>query len=156
MFKPSRHLRAVAMLGVAAALAVGGVAAAQDDSQGQGNPEGHGTRPAGPPPGGPGMIPKGLTYAQFHVLKKNGEAEVIRLDQGKITAIDASSVTLEANDGSSVTVALDEDTEVITGPGDRDAAVDDLSVGQQVGVCGPEGEAAKSVMVAPKKPTMRG
>jgi hypothetical protein len=156
MFKPSRHLRAVAMLGVAAALAVGGVAVAQDDSPGQGSSKGNGARPAGPPPGGPGMLPKGLTYAQFHVLKKNGEAEVIRLDQGKITAIDAGSVTLEANDGSSVTVALDADTEVITGPDDHDAAVDDLSVGQQVSVCGPEGEAAKSIMAAPKKPPMKG
>jgi hypothetical protein len=144
------------MLGIAAALAVGGVAVAQDDSPGQGSSKGNGARPAGPPPGGPGMIPKGLTYAQFHVLKKNGEAEVIRLDQGKITAIDASSVTLEANDGSSVTVTLDGDTEVIAGPGDRDATVDDLSVGQQVSVCGPEGEAAKSIMVAPKKPPMKG
>jgi hypothetical protein len=144
------------MLGVAAALAVGGVAAAQDDSQGQGNTGTNGTRPAGPPPGGPGMLTKGLTYAQFHVLKKNGESEVIRLDQGKITAIDASSVTLAANDGSSVTVALDADTEVVTSPGDRDATVEDLSVGQEVGVCGPEGEAAKSIMVAPKKPPMKG
>lgn len=156
MLKASRHLRSVAMLGVAAALAVGGVAAAQSDSQGPGNGQGNGGRPAGPPPGGPGMIPKGLTYAQFHVVKKDGSSEVIRLDQGKITAIDDSSVTLEEQDGSSVTVAIDADTEVMTGPGDRDATVDDLSVGQRVSVCGPEGEAAKAIMVAPKKPPMKG
>jgi hypothetical protein len=156
MFKPSRYLRTIAMLGVASALAVGGVAAAQGDSQAQNDSQGNGTRPAGPPPGGMGMIPKGLTYAQFHVQKKNGESAVIRLDQGKITAIDDSSVTLEENDGSSVTVAIDEATEVMAGPGKEDATVDDLSVGQQVSACGPEGEAAKSIMVAPPKPAMKG
>lgn len=162
MFKASRHLRSVVTLGVAAALAVGGVAVAQGGPQGPGNSQENGGRPLGPPqggpggPGGPGMIPKGLTYAQFHVVKKDGSSGVIRLDQGKIAAIDSDAVTLEENDGSSVTIALDEETEVVTGPGVDDVGVDDLSVGQRVSVCGPEGEAAKAIMVAPKKPPVRG
>jgi hypothetical protein len=153
MFKAARkQMRMVAMLGVASALAVGGVAAAQGDSQG-GSPGSQGSgHPAGPPPLGPPM--KGLTYAEFHV-QKDGKAETIRLDQGKITAVDDSSITLSENDGSTVTVAVDADTKVIGKPGEE-ATLDDLSVGQQVSVCGPEGGSAKSIMVAPAKGDMKG
>ena len=91
---------------------------------------------------------KGVTYAEFHVYK-DGQSQVIRLDQGKITAVDSSSITLSESDGSSVTIALDEDTKVLAGPG-NDSTVDDLSVGQRVIVCGPEGGAAKTVIVPPK------
>jgi hypothetical protein len=151
---PSRRIRAIAMLGVVAALAIGGVAAAKGDSgSGSGGPQ-QGAKPLGPPPGAPGLPMKGLTYAEFHV-QKDGQALTIRLDQGKITAIDESSITLSENDGSSVTIAIDEDTEVLAGPG-KDATVDDLAVGQQVGVCGPEGGTAKSIMVPPKKGEMKG
>jgi len=155
MFKSAKDkFQTVAMVGVIAALAIGGVAAAQDDSQGgsqgsQGSGAGH---PAGPPPMGPPM--KGLTYAEFHV-QKNGQAQTIRLDQGKITAVDDSSITLSENDGSEVTIAVDADTEVIGKPGEE-ATLDDLSVGQQVSVCGPEGGTAKSVMVAPAKGELKG
>jgi hypothetical protein len=146
----SRHVRSIATIGVAAALAVGGVAAAQGESHsGPGN--GQGSRPAPPP-----MVPpmKGLTYAQFHV-QKNGQEQVIRVDQGKITAVDDSSITLSENDGSSVTIALDEDTKVLAGPG-RDSTVDDLSVGQAVTVCSPEGGTAKTIVAAPKRGEMKG
>jgi len=154
MFDSARkHLRSIATIGVAAALAVGGVAVAQGESNsGSGNGQAQGGRPAPPPPMGPPM--KGLTYAQFHV-QKNGQEQVIRLDQGKITAVDDSSITLSENDGSSVTVAVDEDTEVLAGPG-REETIDDLAAGQQVSVCGPEGGTAKSIMVAPKKGEMQG
>lgn len=138
------RFRAVATLGVAAALALGGVAVAQGDSQ-AGSLGGQGARPAGPPPGLP---MKGLTYAELHV-QRDGQAQTIRLDQGKIATVDASSITLTENDGGSVTIALDENTKVMTRPGE-DATVDDLEAGQLVLVCGPEGGAAKSVMVLPK------
>jgi hypothetical protein len=97
---------------------------------------------------------KGLTYAEFHV-QKDGQAQVIRLDQGKIVAVDSSSITLSENDGSSVTVALDGDTKVLAKPGEK-STVADLSVGQQVVVCGPEGGAAKTVMAPPKPGQMKG
>ena len=141
-----KRARAAALLGAFAALALAGVATAQSDSHGQGG------RPPGPPPLGAPM--KGLTYAEFHVQTKSGEAKTIRLDEGKIVAVDSSSITLSENDGSEVTIALDEDTEVIGRPGEE-SSVDDLAVGQQVAVCGPEGGTAKTVMVAPKKGDMR-
>ncbi len=145
-----KRARAIALLGVVAALALAGVATAQSGpsgSNGSGQ-EHHAGRHGGPPPLGPGM--KGLTYAQFHVQGKAGEAQVIRLDQGKITAVDGSSITVEENDGSEVTIALGEDTKVVAGPG-AETSVGDLSTGELVAVCGPEGEAAKTVMVLPKK-----
>jgi hypothetical protein len=145
-----RHVRSIATIGVASALVVGGVAAAQGDSQGGG--DGQQARLAPPPMMGPLM--KGLTYAELHV-QKNGQEQVIRLDQGKITAVDDSSITLSENDGSSVTIALDEDTEVLAGPG-HDSSVGDLSVGQTVVVCAPEGAAAKTVIVPPKRGEMKG
>jgi hypothetical protein len=154
MFNSDRkHLRAIATLGVASALALGGVAAAQGTSQ-TGAPGGQGAagHPGGPPPIGPSM--KGMTYAEFHV-QRNGQSEVIRLDQGKITAVDSTSITLSENDGSSVTIALDDETKVLGKPGEE-STVADLSVGQTVIVCGPEGGAAKTVMVPPKPGQMKG
>jgi hypothetical protein len=154
MFDSARkHVRTIATIGVAAALAVGGVAAAQGESQsGADNGQAQGARPGPPPMMGPPM--KGLTYAQFHV-QKNGQEQVIRLDQGKITAVDDSSIALSENDGSSVTIALDEDTKVLAGPG-HDSGVEDLSVGQTVVVCAPEGGTAKTVIVPPKRGEMKG
>jgi hypothetical protein len=152
MFKSvGKRARAVAVLGVVAVLALAGVAAAQGGSSGSGGGSHNGPqggRHAGPPPLGAGM--KGLTYAQFHVQDKEGEAQVIRLDEGKITAVDSSSITLEENDGSEVTIALGEDTKVVGKPG-AESSVEDLKTGQRVAVCGPEGGTAKTVMVAPKK-----
>ncbi len=147
-----KRVRAIALLGVVAALALAGVATAQSGPSGSTGPESgqghHAGRHGGPPPLGPGM--KGLTYAQFHVQNKEGEAQVIRLDEGKVTAVDSSSITVEENDGSKVTVALGEDTKVVAKPG-AETTVGDLSTGELVAVSGPEGEAAKVVMVLPKK-----
>jgi len=150
MFRVARiRARSVATIGVAAALVVGGVAVAQNNSNGgsEGGQSKAGKRPP-PPMMGPPL--RGLTYGELHVRTKDGDAEVIRLDQGKIVSVDQSSITLEENDGNEVTVAIDEDTEVHAGPR-RNASVDDLSEGQRVLVSGPEGEAAKAVIVPPKK-----
>ena len=152
MFQSARkHMRTVAMLGVAAALVVGGVAAAQGDSQSGSQNSGReaGKRPPGPPPMmGIGM--KGLTYAELHVLDKSGEAQTIRIDQGKVKSVSESSITLTANDDSEVTVTVDADTKVLGKPGEQ-TSIGNLEAGQQVSVSGPEGEAAKAIMVLPKK-----
>jgi len=145
-----KHARTVATLGVAAALVVGGVAVAQG---GSGGGQGQSGPPKGlrmPPPGGPlgGPAGKDLTYAQLH-LQRNGEAQVIRLDNGKVTAVGDTSITLEENDGSEVKIAVDESTKVLAGPG-RETSVSDLETGQQVVVCGPEGGTAKTIVLPPK------
>jgi hypothetical protein len=150
----TKRARTVATLGVAAALVVGGVAVAQGGSGGSSG-NGHAGAPKGkrmpPPPGGPlgGPAGKDLTYAQLHV-QRNGEAQVIRLDSGKITAVGDTSITVEENDGNEVTIAVDDGTKVLAGPG-HDSSVSDLKTGQQVVVCGPEGGTAKAIMVPPKR-----
>jgi hypothetical protein len=150
-----KHIRSIATIGVASALAVGGVAVAQGGSHGAGSHH-RGGPPSGkrmpPPPGGP--MGKDLTYAQFHV-QRNGQGAVVRIDQGKITAVDDSSITLTENDGSSVTVPLDSNTKVMAGPG-RNTSVSDLKVGQKVLVCGPDGGTAKTIVVPPKRGSHRG
>jgi hypothetical protein len=159
MFKAARkHLSSIAMLAVAGALVVGGVAAAQggdgDGSwQAQGQGAGKGGKPGGPPPGG---IPfKGLTYGELHVQTKAGEEKVIRLDQGKISSVSADSITVTENDGNDVTIAVDEDTKVLGKPG-AETALADLEGGQQVTVTGPSGGAAETIMVMPRKGELKG
>lgn len=146
MFEAARrHLRSIAMIGVAAALVVGGVAAAQGGSNG----DGQGKRPPGPPPMmGIGM--KGLTYAELHVRNKQGESETIRLDQGKVKTTAADSITITENDGNEVTIPVDDETQILGEPG-REMTLADLEAGQLVNVSAPEGEPAKAIMAMPKK-----
>lgn len=146
------QLRSVAMLAVAGALVVGGVAVAQDDSSGtsQGSQQaGKKARSPGSPSGGMMMPLKGLTYGEFHVRTKSGEDKVIRVDQGKVSAVSESSITVTENDGNDVTIALDEDTEVVGKPG-AEVELADLE-GQQVTVSGESGAAADVVAAVPKK-----
>jgi hypothetical protein len=146
MFQAARkQIRTIATLAVAAALVVAGVATAQGGSGASGHHAGH---PKGPPPMGLPM--KGLTYAELHVLNKQGEAETVRIDQGKVKSVSSDSITVTENDGSEVTVPVDEGTKVRGKPG-AETTLDDLEVGQMVSVCAPEGEAAKAIMVLPKK-----
>jgi hypothetical protein len=155
MFQSARkHMRSVAMLGVAGALVVGGVAAAQGDSQSgsQNSVQEAGKRPPGPPPA-MGIAMQGLTYAELHVLNKSGDAETVRIDQGKVKSVSDSSITLTANDDTEVTVAVDDDTEVMGKPGEE-TTLSELETGQQVSVTAPEGEAAQAIMVLPKKGDM--
>lgn len=154
MFEAARkHMKAIATIGVASALVVGGVAAAQGDSgdsRGSGNQsQGSIKHPPAPPPMlGIGM--KGLTYAELHVRNKEGESEVVRIDQGKVKSLGDDSITVTENDGSEVTIAVDEDTDVLGKPGEE-TTLGDLDAGQQVSVTAPDGEAAKAIMVLPKK-----
>lgn len=144
-----KRTRTGAMLAVAAALTVGGVAAAQQGgSSGNGQSshrQARGHHPQGPPPGGLPM--KGLTYAELHV-EKNGEAKVIRVDQGKVLSASESSVTLSENDGSEVTIAVDGETKVIGKPG-TEASLEELQ-GKVVLVSGPSGGTAKRIVIEPQ------
>jgi hypothetical protein len=174
MFQSARkHMRAIATIGVASALVVAGVAAAQGGSesgssseagsQGKGQFDVHF---GGPPPLGPGM--QNLTYAELHV-QKDGKAETIRLDQGKIAAVDDSSIALSENDGSEVTIPVDSATKVMGKPDmtfsssggktiakPAESTLDDLEVGQQVTVSAPDGDTAESIVAMPKKGEMSG
>lgn len=154
MFQAARkHLKAIATLGVVAALVVGGVAAAQggsgSGSQGTSGQQGMFHRPPGPPPMmGPGG--KNLTYAELHILNKEGESEVVRIDNGKVKSTTSSSITLTENDDSEVTIKVDDETDVLGKPG-TETTLADLEAGRQVSVTATEGEAAKAIMVMPKK-----
>lgn len=154
MFQAARkHLSAIATLGVAAALVVGGVAAAQGGSgsasQGTSGQQGTAHRLPGPPPMmGPGG--KNLTFAELHVLNKEGDSEVVRIDNGKVKSTSDSSITLTENDGSEVTIKADDNTDVLGKP-ETETTLADLEAGQQVSVTATEGEAAKTIMVMPKK-----
>ena len=161
-----RHLRSVAMLGVAGALVVGGVAVAQKDG-GNGGGEGKaqngkaqngkardgkardGKHRRGGPGGGPLGVPmRAVTYAEFHVQTNEGGSKVIRLDQGTITAVSDSSITVEEKDGNEVTIDVNGDTKVRARGADD---VTDLERGQRVVVKTVDGSAAKSIAVPPGK-----
>lgn len=153
MFKSLQsRARTVATTGLIAALVVAGVAFAQNGGGNGGksqNKQQSGKRLMPPPPGGPlGKVGKGLTNGELNV-QRDGESETIRLDAGKVVSAGDSSITIEENDGSEVTVSVDDETKVLAGPG-RDKAVTDLKQGQNVVVAGPKGEAAKTVAVPPK------
>lgn len=151
-----KHVRWVATLGVAGALVVGGVAVAQNEGGGSksgGDKSGKSKRQHRGPHGGPpglGKAMKGLTYGELHVQTKEGKSRVIRLDQGKVASVSASSITVAENDGNEVTIAVDDDTRVLARPGSK-TSLEDLKEGQKVLVSGPEGGTAKSVVVLPKK-----
>jgi hypothetical protein len=151
MFKSlHKRARAIATVGVAAALAVAGVAFAQGGgggSKGDNHRKARSGKPLPPPPGGP--MARNLTYAEFHV-QHNGQAEVHRLDRGEIVSIGDTSITLSENDGNEVTISIDENTKVLAGPG-RKTEVSDLKTGQKVLVAGPKGGTAKAVIVPPKR-----
>lgn len=149
--------RTVATTGLIAALVVAGVAFAQNGGgnggKGQEGKQHSGKRMPPPPPGGPlGKAGKDLTYGELHV-QRNGADETIRLDAGKVVSVSDSSITIEENDGNEVTIAVDDETRVLAGPG-KSRSVTDLKQGQRVLVCGPKGEAAKTIAVPPKRGQM--
>jgi hypothetical protein len=151
MFKSvTSRARTVATTGLIAALVVAGVAVAQGG--GNSGKSHHRKALSGkrmpPPPGGPlGGFGKDLTYAQVHV-QHEGKAETIRIDAGEVLSASDSSIALKENDGSEATISVDSETKVLAGPG-RETSVADLEAGQHVVVCGPEGGAAKTVMLPP-------
>ena len=148
MFKAARkHLRAIGLIGVASALVVGGVAAAQGDSEGGSQPS---VKRALVPPPMMGIGMKGLTYAELHVRNDDGESETLRVDQGRVKSTSSDAITITENDGNEVTIPVDDGTDVLGKPGEK-STLDDLMAGQQVSVTVPAGEPADAIMVMPKK-----
>ena len=158
MFKSiTSRARTVATTGLIAALVVAGVAVAQGNGHSgkSHHRKAQNGKRMGPPPGGPlGMAGKDLTYGQLHV-QREGKAETIRIDAGEVVSTSDSSITVKENDGNEVTISVDDETKVLAGPG-KEATVTDLKEGQHVVVCGPEGEAAKTVAVPPRHGKVRG
>jgi hypothetical protein len=158
MFKSvTSRARTVATTGLIAALVVAGLAVAQGGGNSGSGKSNHRKAQSGkrmpPPPGGPlGKVGKDLTYGQLHV-QRNGEAQTIRIDAGEVVSTSDSSITVKENDGNEVTISVDDGTKVLTGPG-KDTVVTDLKAGQHVVVCGPEGEAAKTIALPPKRGKM--
>ena len=152
MFQAARkHIGAIVMIGVASALVVGGVAAAQSESQ-SGSPRG---RPAaGPPPiGGPPM--KGLTYAEIPRPKERAGAGAADSTRARSPRSQSSSITLTENDGSSVTIPSTKTPRSSPDPvrARRSATYPKV---RPWSFAGHEGGPAKSVMVPPKPGQMKG
>lgn len=146
----AKRLRAVIVLAIATALTVGGVALAQESGAGGKGRATHGSAPPSLAPGHPpiGLLPlRGLTYAELHV-EHNGEAEVIRVDKGKVASVSESSITLSENDGSEVTIPIGKETKVLGKPG-KNVSLEELK-GKLVLVTAPSGGSAKSVLIEPK------
>jgi hypothetical protein len=130
---------AAVMASAGAAIAAGG--GDSGNSGRSGPPPGHGMM------GGPGMHEgKYLTYAESHSYR-NGKETVTRTDAGKFKSATDSEITVTERDGNDVTVAINEDTEVLI-PGNEDATVGDLTAGTRVLVTGEKGQAADIVVVA--------
>jgi hypothetical protein len=154
-------LKTVGFAAVVSALAVGGMAIAQDDD-GSGSPGKdriervhHIAGP--PPPGGPGLMGAGrnLTYSETH-LREDGEDVTVRTDKGKVTATDEDSIEIERNDGETLDIPVDDTTRVLAGPRKRDADVGDIADGKKVIVVRKSGsDAAELVAVEPKRGIVR-
>lgn len=147
----AKIIRAAIVPAIAAALTVGGVAAAQGTSEtgsrSAGTPGPHHRHPQGPPP--MGLPIKGLTYAEIHV-EHEGEAKVIALEQGKVQSVGESSIELRENDGSEVSIPIGQQTKVLGKPGSK-ASTEELK-GKLVLVSGPSGGTAKMIVIEPKHP----
>ncbi len=160
MFKTLQsRARAVATTGLIAALVVAGVAVAQGGNGNGGKSGKHRRALSGkrmpPPPGGPiGKFGKDLTYAELHV-QREGKAETIRVDSGELISSSESSVVVKENDGNEVTIAVDDETKVLAGPG-KASSVTDLEAGRNVVVCGPDGKAAETIALPPAHGRMPG
>ncbi len=129
---------AAVMASAGAAIAAGG--GNSGNSERGGPPPGHGMM------GGPGMHGgKYMTYSESHSYR-NGKETVMRTDAGKLKSVTDSEITITERDGNDVTIAINEDTEVLI-PGDGDATVSDLPAGKRVIVTGEKGQAADFVAI---------
>lgn len=71
-----------------------------------------------------------LVHAVVTIEGKDGELYSIQLDRGTVTAVDGDSLTISEAGGSSVTVALNEDTRVREGR--ERSNLDAIDVGEEV------------------------
>jgi hypothetical protein len=153
-----QRLKTTAFAAIAAALAVAGMAVAAGNDDGDSNEKGttrHADRLIGPGPGGPGLREgRDLTYSESH-LREDGKDVTVRVDHGKVTATDSDSIEIERNDGETLDIPVNDDTDVFAGPRKRDANVEDIAVGKQVMVMRKSGsDAAELVGVIPKHPPL--
>jgi hypothetical protein len=153
------RIKTIAVAAVVSALTVAGLAVAENDGGGEDGKQGKarwGERPPGPPPGagvmlGPGPGGGKLTYSETH-LRRDGKDVTVRVDKGKVTAVDGDSIEIERNDGETVEVAVDDDTRVFAGPRKRNAEIEDVATGKQaIVVREGDSEAAETVAVVPKR-----
>jgi hypothetical protein len=150
----SHRIKTIAIAATASALTVAGMAVAHGG-------DGKGDRHSAPAfVGSP--LGKSLTYSETH-LRKDGEDVTVRVDQGKVLASTASSISIRRNDGETVEVPVDGDTKVWGGwwhrghgakashrkHGDGDAGVADIPEGKRVLVLRSDDDpAAEAVTVA--------
>ena len=103
-----RHIAAAVI--VAAALATAGIAYAEsqpaDPSVGPSAPA---AAKAGPRSGGPGVL-KGAIHGDLLLRGEDGATRTVTFDRGRITAISATSITIERPDGVSVSKNLTDQT----------------------------------------------
>ncbi len=149
----SHRIKTVAIAATASALTVAGMAVAHDD-------DGKRDRHSAPAFAG-SPLGKSLTYSETH-LRKGGEDVTVRVDQGRVLASTASSISIRRNDGETVEVPVDGDTKVWGGwwhkgrasaahhkHGDGDAGVADVPEGKRVLVLRSDDDAAaEAVTVA--------
>lgn len=94
-----RHrIKTIAIAAAASALTVAGMAVAHGGDRGWGGWPWH-------------SAGKSLTYSETH-LQRGGEDVTLRVDQGRVTAASDTSLSIQRNDGETVTVPVDEDTRV--------------------------------------------
>jgi hypothetical protein len=150
----SHRIKTVAIAATASALTVVGMAGAHGG-------DGKGDRHSAPAFAG-SPLGKSLTYSETH-LRKDGEDVTVRVDQGRVLASTASSISIRRNDGETVEVPVDGDTRVWGGwwwhkgqasaahrkHGDGDMSVADIPEGKRVLVLrSDDDEAAEAVTVA--------
>ena len=58
------------------------------------------------------FLPPGWSHAQINVTGAGGRAHTYIYDRGRVTAVDASSLTLKERDGSIVTIQVAPDAQV--------------------------------------------
>ena len=101
--------RIAAAVIVAAGLATAGIAYAEsqpaDPSVGLNAP----AAKAGRQPGGPGVL-KGAIHGDLLIRAEDGTTRTVTFDRGRITAISATSITIERPDGVSVSKNLTDQT----------------------------------------------
>lgn len=105
-------------------------------------------------PGGPGRgLDRNLTYAELH-LWRSGKEVVVRLDKGKVKSAAADSITITEASGQDVTIPVDSNTKVESGPPwakQTTTKVTDLKAGTQVMVQREGDGAAKEIHVEPAR-----
>ena len=99
----THRIKTIAIAATASALTVAGMAVAHGG-------DGKGDRHSAPAFAG-SPVGKSLTYSETH-LRKDGEDVAVRVDQGRVLASTASSISIKRNDGETVDVPVDGDTKV--------------------------------------------